>query len=90
MDEFEQNIVTCQWRADQLFAEEKSQYFGVNEFSIIVLSFDHQVCFFNEHLWEAKRSAIFRARAIARRRKEWFRLRMNRILFAKKAQLDDI
>ena len=81
--------MTCQWRADQLFAEDKSQYFGVTESSIIVLSFDHQVCFFNEHLWEAKRSAIFPARAIARR-KEWFRLRMNRILLAKKAQLDDI
>ena len=26
---------------------------------IIVLSFDHQVCFFNEYPWEAKRSAIF-------------------------------
>ena len=27
--------------------------------SIIVLSFDHRVCFFNEYPWEAKRSAIF-------------------------------
>ena len=27
--------------------------------AIIVLSFDHQVCFFNEYPWEAKRSAIF-------------------------------
>ena len=32
--------------------------------SIIVSSFDHQVCLFNEHLWEAKRSAIFRIREI--------------------------
>ena len=27
--------------------------------AIIVLSFDRQVCFFNEYPWEAKRSAIF-------------------------------
>ena len=33
LDEVEQNIVICQWRADQLFA------------TIIVLSFNHQVCF---------------------------------------------
>ena len=26
---------------------------------MIVLSFDHRVCFFNEYPWEAKQSAIF-------------------------------
>ena len=36
----------------------------------------------NIYLWEAKQSAIFQARAIARRRKAWFRVRMSRILFA--------
>ena len=40
--------------------------------------------FFNEYLRESKRSAIFHARAIARRRKAYFRLRMSRILFAAK------
>ena len=46
--------MTCQWRADQLFAEAEA--------------------------------AIFHVRAIARRRKAWFRLRMSmsRILFAAK------
>ena len=52
--------------------------------SIIVLSFYHQVCFFNECLRKAKQSAIFHARATARRRKAWFRFRMSRILFAVK------
>ena len=50
--------------------------------------------FFNEYLREAKRSAIFNARATARTRKAWFRLHMSRILFAAKhwsqTQLDDI
>ena len=36
--------------------------------------------FFNEHLWEAKRSAFFHARTYH----VWFRLRMSRILFAAK------
>ena len=36
----------------------------------------------NKYLWEAKQSVIFQARAIARRRKAWFRVRMSRILFA--------
>ena len=40
--------------------------------------------FFNEYLREAKRSAIFNARATARRTKAWFRLHMSRILFAAK------
>ena len=42
--------------------------------------------FFNEYLREAKQSSInfFHARAIARRRKAWFRLRMTRVLFAAK------
>ena len=36
----------------------------------------------NKYIWEVKQSAIFQARAIARRRKAWFRVRMSRILFA--------
>ena len=34
----------------------KSWYFVITEFKL--LSFDHQICFFNEFLWEAKLSAI--------------------------------
>ena len=40
--------------------------------------------FSNEYLREAKRSAIFNTRAIARGRKACFRLHMSRILFAAK------
>ena len=36
----------------------------------------------NKYIWEAKQSASFQARAIARRRKAWFRVPMSRILFA--------
>ena len=70
---------------------DKSRYFAITR---VVLSFDHRVCFFNEYLRETKRSAIFHTRAIPRRRKAWFHLRMSRILFVAKhlsqAQLDDI
>ena len=38
---------------------DKSRYFAITVCSIIVLSFDHRVCFFNENPREAKRSAIF-------------------------------
>ena len=68
MDEVEQNIGICLWRADQLQLicdqiidlrdSDESRYFAITS-SIIVLSFDHRVCFFNEHPREAKRSAIF-------------------------------
>ncbi len=39
LDEVEQNIVICQWRADQLFADaegrdtDKSRYFAITEFN---------------------------------------------------------
>ena len=71
MDEVEQNIVICLWRADQLLAEaEDWGKWLIYEIltnhdilrqpsSIIVLSLDHRVCFFIEYLWEANRSAIF-------------------------------
>ena len=39
---------------------------------LIVLSLDYQVLIFYEFLREAKQSAIFHARAIARRSKAWF------------------
>ena len=51
--------------------------------SIIVLSFDHRVCFFNEYPG-SEAICHFHARAIARRRKAWFHLRMSRVLFAAK------
>ena len=38
---------------------DKSRHFAITVCSIIVLSFDHRVCFFNENPREAKRSAIF-------------------------------
>ena len=47
LDEVEQNIMICQWRADQLRQiidlrdTEKSRYFVITEFNNIVLSFDH-------------------------------------------------
>ena len=83
-----------QKRADQLFAEaewtdlretDKSQYFAITDIN----NHSKPSLFFNEYLWEAKRSSIFHPREIARRRKACFRLRMSRILFAAK-QLDDI
>ena len=61
LDEVEQNIVICQWRADQLFTEaelrqiidlrdtDKSRYFAITEVNniiIIVQSFDHRSLFF--------------------------------------------
>ena len=63
---------------------DESRSFAIRPSSIIASSFDHWVCFFNEYPWEAKRSAISHARAIARRRKARFPLRMSRILFAAK------
>ena len=49
----------------------------------IVLSFDHRVCFLMNIF--GKRSILpFFTRAIPRRRKAWFHLRMSRILFAAK------
>ena len=49
--------------------------------SIIVLSFDFRVVFYNEYLREAKRSAIFTQ---GRSKEGEVRLRMSRILFAAK------
>ena len=48
--------------------------------SIIVLSFDHRVCFFNEYLWKAKRSAIFTQERSQEGEKHGFHLRVSRIL----------
>ena len=50
--------------------------------SMIVLSIDHRVCFFNEYPRESEAICHFHARAMARRRKGRFPLRMCRILFA--------
>ena len=69
MDEVEQNIVLCLWRADQLFAEaegrqiidlrdtDKSRYFAITEFNNCFIQ--SPSLFFNKYSWEAKRSAIF-------------------------------
>ena len=56
-----------------------SRYFVITEFNncFIVRS---PSLFFNEHLWGAKRSAFFHARAYH----AWFRLRISRILSAAK------
>ena len=53
---------------------------------MIFLLFYHLITklFFNEYPWEAKQSAIFFAKVIARRRKAWFLLPKSRILFAAK------
>ena len=80
-------IICLNWRLRQITdlpASDKSQYFAITEFNncFIIRSLS---LFFNE--W--KRSAFLYARAIARRRKSWFRLRMSRILFAAK-QLNDV
>ena len=62
---------------------EKSRYFAITEFNncFIILS---PSFFLNKYLREAKRSAILDERAIARRRKAWFRLRVSRILLSAK------
>ena len=61
----------------------KSLYFAITEFNYCFIIRSPRL-FFNEYLREAKRSALFQARTIARRRKAWFRLCMSRILFAAK------
>ena len=65
MDEVEQNIVICQWRADQLFPEaetlrdtDKSRYFAITEFNNCFIIRSPSL-FFKEYLREAKQSAIF-------------------------------
>ena len=71
----------CQWRADQLLLlllidlrdTNKSRYFEVSEFNNCFIIRSPSL-FFNEYLREAKRSAIFHARVIAKH----------------KTQLDDI
>ena len=88
LNKVEQNTMICLWQADQLFAEaeRKSRYFAITEFNNnIVLSFNLTLSlFFIEYPWEAKRSAIFHATAIPRRRKARFPLRKSRIWFAAK------
>ena len=70
---------------------EKSRYFAITEFNncLIIRS---PVCFLlNIALWMVSEAIChFYARAITRRRKEWFHLRMSRTLFTAKTQLDDI
>ena len=63
----------------------KSRYFVIIEFNNSFIIWSPSL-FFNEYLWEAKRSAFFHARTYH----VWFRLRMSRILFAASTQLDDI
>ena len=59
---------------------DRSRYFAITEFNYCFII--QSPSFFNEYLREAKLSAFFHARTIARRRRVWFRLRMSRILFA--------
>ena len=61
----------------------KSRYFAITKFNNFFIIRSPSL-FLNDHLWEAKRSAFFHTRTIARRRKAWFRLCMSRILFAAK------
>ena len=81
----------CQWRMLRQIINMrdtgKSRYFAVTEFNNCLIIGSPSL-FFNEYLREAKRSAIFHPRAIATRRKAWYRLRMDRILFAVKHNLD--
>ena len=63
MDEVEQNIVICLWRADQLIDlrdtdHDKSRYFAITEFNNCFIIRSPSL-FFNEYPREAKRSAIF-------------------------------
>ena len=61
MDEVEQNIVICQWRAHQindLRDTDKSRYFAITEFNNCFIIRSRSL-FFKEYLREAKRSAIF-------------------------------
>ena len=91
-------IVICLWRADQLFAEtearlrqiidlrdtDKSGYFAITEFNNCFII--RSPSFFFK--WISSGSEVighFHARAIARRRKARFPLRMCRILFAGKS-----
>ena len=70
---------------------EKSRYFAITEFNNC-LTIRSPACFLlNIALWMVSEAIChFYARAITRRRKEWFYLRMSRTLFTAKTQLDDI
>ena len=69
MDEVEQNIVICLWRADQYYyllkPKAETNNWSARHWQITIfcdnraLSVDHRVGFYNEYLWEAKQSAIF-------------------------------
>ena len=75
--------ISQKWQIIDLRDTEKSRYFSITEFNNCFI-IQSPSLFLNEYLREAKRSAFFHARTIARRRKVWFRLRMSRILFAAK------
>ena len=88
LDELEQNIVICWWRADQLRPRQiidprdtdKSRYFAITEFNNCFMIRSPSL-FFN-----CLRSDLpfSHAKAIAGRRKAWFLLGKSRILFAAK------
>ena len=82
----------CQWWAlwqiIDLRDTGKSRYFAITEFNNCFIIGSWPSLFFNVYFREAKRSAIFHPRVTARRRKAWYRLRMSRILFAAKHNLD--
>ena len=102
MDEVEQNIVICLWRADQLLAEAedwgKWQIYEIltnhdilrQPSSTIVLSLDHRVCFFFiEYLWEANRSAIFTQEPPQKEEKRGFIYAVAKY-YSQRKKLDDI
>ena len=76
---FFQKNVLYQMSVNLLRDTDKSRYFAITEFNIIVLSFDHRVCYLMSKL-----ICHFHAIAIAGRRKAWFHLRMSVVSFAAK------
>ena len=93
MDEVEQNIVIC-WRSQRLRQNINwsARHWQITMFydnwindKLLFLSFDQWVCFFNEYLRLNEAICHFHARAVERRRKAWFHLRIiSTILFAAK------
>lgn len=88
LGEVEQNKVICQWQADQLITEAEGETlanYGIlrKPRSIIVLSFDHQACFFI-----IKHETIYHFSRNLKSMDAWTQLRMSGILFAAKSQLD--
>ena len=88
LDELEQNIVICRWRADQLRLRQiidprdtdKSRYYAITEFNNCFIIRSPSL-FFN---YLRSDLPFSHAKAIAGRRKAWFLLGKSRIFFAPK------